>query len=208
MHLYNLIKRPPCLRSLEEPLNVAADMLETCVRHGGKILVCGNGGSAADAEHIVGELMKGFLLPRPLPYSLQEQLLLASNSYMSPEKLQQPIPAISLASGVSLPTAFANDVDAEYVFAQQVLGLGKKGDVLWGISTSGNSSNVVYALSVARALGIKTLGFTGRDGGRMAELCDVELRVPAQHTPEIQELHLPLYHALCAELESRIFGKI
>ena len=107
-----------------------------------------------------------------------------------------------------MPTAFANDVDAEYVFAQQVLGLGKKGDVLWGISTSGNSSNVVYALSVARALGIKTLGFTGRDGGRMAELCDVELRVPAQHTPEIQELHLPLYHALCAELESRIFGKI
>lgn len=203
----NVLTRYPSLVPLRENIYEAVKMLLTSVRSGGKILICGNGGSAADAEHIVGELMKGFLLPRPLPAMQREKFIQAfpTEAENIIAHLQCGIPAIALSSGVSLPTAFANDVSAEFVFAQQVLALGKPEDILWGISTSGNSKNVIRALQVARTCGIKTLGLTGRNGGGMVSLCDVEIRVPAVLTPEIQELHLPVYHALCAELEKELF---
>ncbi len=204
----HLTARLPELAPLRPALQGALELLLGSVRAGGKILLCGNGGSAADAEHIVGELMKGFMQTRPLPGDLQNKLRAASPEHgdLLARGLQCGIPAVSLVSGVALPTAFANDVAAELAFAQQVIGLGRPGDVLWGISTSGNSRNVNHALAAARALGLKTLGLTGRDGGSMAALCDVELRVPAHETPLIQELHLPVYHALCAALEAELFG--
>lgn len=204
-HLENLAHRLPALAPL--PLEKALDLLLSCVRSGGKIMTCGNGGSAADAEHIVGELMKSFLLPRPLPESTQAALRRGSPEHgpALAAQMQQGIAALSLVSGVALPTAFGNDVAQELCFAQQVIGLGRPGDIVWGISTSGNSANVNHALRTAKALGCFTLGLTGRDGGVMAGLCDVELRVPARETPLVQELHLPVYHALCAALEEELF---
>jgi phosphoheptose isomerase len=203
-----LITRHPVLEPLRGKLVAAHALLERTVRQGRKILVCGNGGSAADAEHIVGELMKGFHLPRPLTAG-QRDALTASFPVEGPglaDSLQQAIPAVSLVSGVSLPTAFANDISPLLVFAQQVAGLGRPGDLLWAISTSGNSGNVLAALRVARAFGVATLGLTGAGGGKMAPLCDVLLDVPLTSTMEIQELHLPVYHALCSMLEATLFG--
>lgn len=209
-YIDKLLHRLPILMPLQKKLYDAVDLLERCVRGGNKILVCGNGGSAADAEHIVGELMKGFLYPRPVS-SIYREKLLFSSLYPVDENLlknlQQPIPAFSLVGGTALPTAFANDANFEYFFAQQVFGLGKAGDVLWAISTSGNSANIIHALRLARAMGVHTLGLTGRDGGIMARYCDVEIRVPENTTPEIQELHLPVYHAICAALEKNIFAQ-
>lgn len=196
--------RHPVLAPLAPQTVLALDMLENCVRRGGKILLCGNGGSASDCEHITGELLKGFLLQRPLS-AAQRRVLADNGAEELCDGLQQAIPAISLVSGVAFPTAFANDVEGRYIFAQQVLALGRPGDVLWGISTSGNSINVLLALRAARAFGLKTLGLTGGNGGQMAALCDVELRVPAVEIAHVQELHLPLYHELCAELERRLF---
>ncbi len=205
-----LLCQYPVLAPLKDKLNSALGMLYTCFSSGNKIMVCGNGGSAADSEHIVAELMKSFMLPRKLTASQQHQLREAfpeqDQGMKLVHNLQRAIPAISLVSGVALPSAFANDVDAEYVFAQQVFALGRKGDVLWAISTSGNSRNIIYAMQVARAFGIYTLGLTGRDGGAMASLCDVELRIPFDSTPRIQEMHLPVYHALCMELEKKCFA--
>jgi D-sedoheptulose 7-phosphate isomerase len=207
-HLAELLQRMPCLVPLREALEQALALLVACVRSGGKILICGNGGSAADAEHITGELMKSFLLPRPLPRAAQEALRAVCPKYgpLLAARLQSGIAAVSLVSGVALPTAFANDVGQELCFAQQVMALGRPGDLVWGLSTSGNSANVNHALRAARALGLRTLGLTGRNGGAMAALCEVELRVPADKTPLIQELHLPVYHALCAALEEELFS--
>ena len=204
-----LLQRLPILAPLRTSLAEALALLLACARSGGKILTCGNGGSAADAEHIVGELMKGFLLPRSLSHDVQDALRASCPEYgpLLAARLQSGIAAVSLVSGVALPTAFGNDVSSELGFAQQVLGLGRPGDIVWGISTSGNSANVNHALRAARALGLHTLGLTGRDGGAMAALCEVELRVLADKTPIIQELHLPVYHALCAALEEELFGK-
>lgn len=202
----DLIFRYPMLESQLENFSKAADCLETAVRNGNKILVCGNGGSAADAEHIVGELMKGFLLPRKLPENLQKKL---KNAGCSPElcqELQLGIPAISLVSGVALPTAFANDINAVDIFAQQVLNLGKKGDILLSISTSGNSGNVLYAMQIARALEMLNIGLTGARKCQMEKWADILLKAPENSTPKIQEYHLPIYHALCAELEARLYG--
>lgn len=185
----------------------AVRLLADCAAAGGKILLCGNGGSAADAEHIAGELMKSFLLPRPVPSTFCERArALFPQQAGELERLQGGIAAIPLVSGAALPTAFANDVDGRLGFAQQVYALARPGDVVWGISTSGNSHNVNQALRVARLLSCRTLGLTGRDGGEMSSLLDVELRAPASCTPHIQELHLPMYHALCACLEALIFG--
>lgn len=207
-HIQKVVAGCPAAGSLADALAASVAMLAECVRSGGKILVCGNGGSAADAEHIVGELMKGFLLPRPL---LDKEAAALEAAFPGEAEalrvnLQRAVPAVSLVASVSLATAFANDVAAEYIFAQQVFGLGKPGDVLWGISTSGNSRNILHAMRVARAYGVRTLGFTGRDGGAMAMLSDVEVRVPLWETPAIQELQLPLHHAVCAELEAELFG--
>lgn len=205
-HWQELIARSPQWHSAETAFAAAVRMLVTCARSGGKILLCGNGGSAADAEHIAGELMKGFLLPRPLPEDwLQQAEERFPEHGRTLRALQCGIAAVPLVSGVALPTAFANDVDGELLFAQQVYALARPGDVLWVLSTSGNSANVNHALRVARLLNCSTLGLSGRDGGEMASLLDVELRAPSQCTHHIQELHLPMYHALCACVEACLF---
>jgi D-sedoheptulose 7-phosphate isomerase len=193
----------PCLLDLER----AFELLRESYAQGKKVLVCGNGGSAADGEHLVGELMKGFLSKRPIPDEVRRKLRAVApdgGDYLA-DHLQGALPTLSLASQLALLTAYANDVAADMGFAQQVYGYGLPGDALIGISTSGNSANVVHALQVARALGLGTVGFTGRGGGRMAPFCDVLVAVPSEKTAEIQERQLPLYHALCAMLEEHFF---
>ena len=169
-------------------------------------MVCGNGGSAADSEHLVAELMKGFLKRRPISSSHVAQLEAASKDGKAiASLLQGALPAISLASALSLTSAIANDIDFEMIFAQQVYGLGRTGDVLLGISTSGTSKNVSNAVIVAKALGLGTIALTGRSGGALASLADVSIKVPSDDIVEIQELHLPVYHWLSTELEATFF---
>ena len=189
-------------------IDAAFALLRDAVTAGGKILTCGNGGSAADAEHIVGELMKGFHLKRPLDPAEVAALVTAcpESGARLAAGLQRTIPAVSLVSQTALITAIANDNDADLIFAQQVLGLGRPGDVLIAVSTSGNSRNVVAAAQVARAFGVKVVALTGAGGGALAPLADVAIRVPATKVPTIQELHLPVYHELCARLEEALFG--
>ena len=184
-------------------------MMIACYRQGGKVLVCGNGGSAADSLHIVGELMKGFILPRKLKPELQEKLrsTCPEMAEYCIANLQGALPAISLVNEVGLTTAYANDQAPDLGFAQQVLGQGKEGDVLFAISTSGNSANVLYAAGVAKALGIKVIGLAGQTGGKMVQWCDVCIKVPSRVTFKIQEYHLPVYHALCLCLEEEFFGQ-
>jgi D-sedoheptulose 7-phosphate isomerase len=206
--LDELLARHPALNDCRQSIEASYRVLVDCFASGGTLLVCGNGGSAADADHIVGELMKGFLSQRPLPEDMRARLAAAD-----PEigvaigaRLQGALPAINLAAGVSLPTAFGNDVSAELAFAQAVNGYGRKGGALLGLSTSGNAKNVLAAFCVARALGMKTIGMTGREGGRMNGKCDVLIKVPADATYQVQELHLPVYHCLCAMLEAHFFS--
>lgn len=203
-----LLTRYPDLAPCEADLDAAYRQLEGAFASGGTLLVCGNGGSAADSEHIVGELMKGFALPRPIPDDTRRQLADAApgNARYLADHLQGALPAISLVSQTSLATAFANDVAPDMAFAQQVYGYGRAGDVVWGISTSGTSANVIHAMQVGRARGLKTLGLTGRSGGALTTFCDVCIRVPHDDTPTIQERHLTIYHALCLALEQRFFG--
>jgi D-sedoheptulose 7-phosphate isomerase len=194
----------PCLGSIEQ----AYSLMEDTYRQGGKVLTCGNGGSAADAEHIVGELMKGFMSKRKLPETMRARLIShypEEGAYLA-DHLQGALPAISLVSQVSLMTAFANDVAADMVFAQQVYGYGRAGDTLIAISTSGNSSNVLHAARIARTLGLHTIGLTGFSGGTLKEICDVTICVPGKNTPEVQEYHLPIYHYLCTRIEARFFA--
>jgi len=162
-------------------------------------LACGNGGSAADADHIVGELMKGFFLKREIPEE-EKEAIGEMGAY-----LQGALPAIALTGHSALSTAFLNDVHPEMVFAQQVYGYGKPGDVLIALTTSGNSVNVLHAADVARAKGMKVIGMTGRDGGKLKSKCDCCIIVPANVTADIQEYHLPIYHTLCAMLEDHFF---
>lgn len=202
-----LIQRYPDLSQTLPAILQAAQMLQACFEGGGKLLVCGNGGSAADSEHIVGELMKGFYLKRGVPSGLREHLIASypeSGAYLA-EHLQGALPAISLVSQTSLITALINDVTGDMIFAQQVYGYGRSGDVLLGISCSGNAPDVLNAFRVARILGVKTLGLTGRSGGGMPPLCDGLIRVDLDLIPDIQERHLVIYHALCAYLEERFF---
>lgn len=205
--LNELIMRYPVLGIVRDDVNKAYSILEACYENGGKLLIAGNGGSAADAEHIVGELMKGFVKRRPLPKELKRALIDTDpirGSELS-EKLQQGLPAIALTNHAALSSAFANDVDGMLSYAQQVNGYGKEGDVFLGISTSGNSENVMYAAVTAKAKGMKVIGLTGRDGGNLAKLADVAIVVPEQETYKIQELHLPIYHALCLMLEDHFY---
>ena len=205
--LNELVMRYPVLGIVRDDVNKAYSLLEACYENGGKLLIAGNGGSAADAEHIVGELMKGFVKRRPLPKELKRALIDTDpirGSELS-EKLQQGLPAIALTNHAALSSAFANDVDGMLSYAQQVNGYGKKGDVFLGISTSGNSENVMYAAVTAKAKGMKVIGLTGRDGGKLAKLADVAIVVPEQETYKIQELHLPIYHALCLMLEDHFY---
>jgi D-sedoheptulose 7-phosphate isomerase len=182
-------------------------MLLYAAREGSKILLCGNGGSAADADHITGELVKSFCKKRPVAKNLAEKLpeLDPEVGAFLAENLQGGIPAISLTYHNALSTAFANDVDPNLVFAQQCSVYGNAGDVFWGISTSGNAKNVYYAALTAKAVGLKVLGLTGKSGGKLRPLCDVCVCVPRTETYEVQELHLPIYHALCLYVEDELW---
>ena len=207
--LEELIGRYPILEPCRESIRQAYQALEECFLAGGKLLVAGNGGSAADSDHIVGELMKGFVKKRPLPDSLVQALKEADpqrGAELS-QKLQGALPAIALTNHVALSSAFANDVDGILSYAQQVNGYGNRGDVFLGISTSGNAENVMYAAVTARAKGMKVIGLTGRDGGKLGAFADISIVVPKQETYQIQELHLPVYHALCLMLEKRFYDR-
>lgn len=199
--LDSLISRYPQLDGLQQDVKSAFELLCNCFDKDGKLLVAGNGGSAADAEHITGELLKSFEMARPIPPALAEKL----PAELAP-KLQGSLPAIPLTSFISLATAYANDVDPEIVFAQLVLGLGQPRDVLMGLSTSGNSKNIVAAFEVAKAKGIATILLTGEHGGVLADMADIAIKVPSSRTLEIQELHLPIYHTLCLMLEEFFFN--
>ena len=205
--LNELLKRYPCLESAREDILKAEEALITSFKRGNKLLLCGNGGSCADCEHIVGELMKGFLSKRPLTESQREEMKAncpeMDENYLS--LLQRAVPAISLPSFTALNTAFCNDVEPELIFAQSLMGLGKKGDMLMAISTSGNSKNVVAAALTAKALGLKTIGLTGKSGGKLKSICDICICVPETETFKVQELHLPVYHYLCARAEKELF---
>lgn len=177
--------------------------LITEIKKPNKVMVCGNGGSCADAQHIVGELMKAFKAKRPSENTFKNIFGKTFPGENLPEYLQGAIPAISLFGDSALISAIINDTGADYLFAQQVYGLGVSGDILIAISTSGNSVSVINALKTAKALGVTTAGLTGGTGGKMREYCDILLNVPETETYKIQELHLPLYHYICAEAESR-----
>ncbi|HSO87327.1 MAG TPA: SIS domain-containing protein [Draconibacterium sp.] len=206
--LQETLRRYKQLEFLEEAIQKAADTIIETYKNGGKVLVCGNGGSCSDADHIVGELMKSFEGRRPLAKELRDELVRLSpeTGKMLAEKLQQGLPAISLTVHQSLITAIANDISGEVIYAQQVVGWGNRGDILIGLSTSGNSQNVIDAMIVAKAKGLTTIGFTGESGGKMKEWCDILLNVPERRTAYVQELHLPVYHAICMMVEKEIFG--
>lgn len=206
-YLEELVKRYPVLDAVKDDVRKAYELLEACYEQGGKLLIAGNGGSCADAEHIVGELMKGFVKRREVSDSFAECLRNADEVRGAElaKKLQGGLPAIALTGHAGLSTAYLNDVDGDLIFAQQTYGYGRPGDVLIGISTSGNAKNVMYAMTVAKALGMKTIGLTGKDGGALNREADVSVVVPETETFKIQELHLPVYHALCLMLEERFF---
>lgn len=207
-HLDLLIERHPSLIVCKDDIIKAYDILENTYNHERKLLVCGNGGSASDSEHIVGELMKEFKLKRKV-FSQQAEAMKAIDPDLGAalaQHLQGALPAITLTAHSSLTTAFMNDSEPVLVFAQQVNGYGKKGDAFLGISTSGNSMNVLYAAVTAKARGLKVIGLTGQRESRLSKLADVCIRVPETETYKIQELHLPVYHCLCLMLENHFFG--
>lgn len=196
------------LMPLKEDILQAGGMLIHAFENGNKLLLCGNGGSCADCDHIAGEFLKGFLLKRPVDMQLQEKLgQYGSYGKEIGEKLQYGLPAISLTAHAGAISAFANDVDPELVYAQQVLAYGKPGDVLIGISTSGGAKNVAAAVMTAQALGVQTIGLTGKDGGLLAKYAQLALIMPQKETYRIQEEHLAVYHLLCAMVESELFDK-
>lgn len=206
-----LIKRYGALEECRTNLFDAVEKICDAFRDGNKLITCGNGGSASDAMHIVGEMMKGFMLPRAIERFRPEfverarELFPADVEYFK-ANLQSALPAISLVGETSLMTAFANDVTARLIFAQQVFGIGRQGDVLLAISTSGNSDNVLFAVEVAKIMGITVIAMTGRRGGRLRHLSDVSICVPADKSHTIQEFHLPIYHMLCLAAENEFFG--
>lgn len=202
-----LIKRYPCLSSCKYDIEKAKDEIINCFEKGGKLLICGNGGSAADCEHISGELLKGFLKKRALSDDkLSKMEKLCPESKEIAGKLQGGLPAISLPSLMSLNSAFSNDEDNDLIYAQGVMALHGKDDLVLCLSTSGNSKNVVAAAITAKALGLKVISLTGNDGGKLKDISDVSVVVPEKETFKIQELHLPVYHCICAMVEERFFG--
>lgn len=207
-HVDSLIKRYPKLESVKEDIISAYFILERCYENDGKLLIAGNGGSAADSEHVAGELMKRFRIPRPVNVEFANKLkeIDPVNGESLAKNLECSLMAIPLVAHEALTTAYINDVDGLGVFAQQLFGFGRPGDVFLGISTSGNSKNVISATIVARALGIKVIGLTGASGGELVKVSDVTIKVPETETYMIQELHLPIYHCLCMMLEERFFS--
>jgi len=209
IYIEELIERYPALVPIKQDIIDGYLIMETAYENGGKLLIAGNGGSAADSEHIAGELMKRFQVPRPIPEKFAEKLI-AVDSIRGPvlaRNLEQPLMAIPLVAHEALTTAYLNDVDGLGVFAQQLYGYGKAGDVFLGISTSGNSKNVLSATVVARAMGLKVIGLTGNSGGELAKVADVAVIVPEKETYKIQEMHLPIYHCWCHMLEAHFFRK-
>ena len=191
-----------------EELKACVEMLLICIRSGGKVLVCGNGGSCADADHIVGELIKKFRIQRPLDAGFEENLRAQGRMGEElAEKLQSGIPAINLGAQAALITAMINDVGGDFVFAQQVAAYGNRGDILLGISTSGNSKNVLYAGIAAKAKGMKTIGLCGKTGGKMKTEFDLLLSAQADCTEDIQDQHSAMYHAMCAAIENELWGE-
>ena len=205
-YVNKLMETFPELECCRSALDEAVCVVLAMHAKGGKMLLCGNGGSAADSEHIAGELLKGFLLLRTPQGELLEKLS-AELGEEEAKKLQQGVAAVPLPSLSGVNTAYCNDVDPALVYAQLVLTMGRKEDVLVCISTSGNSKNVVNAAKAAKALGICTVALTGGTGGKLKDLCDVVICVPASETYRIQEYHLPVYHALCAQVEENLFGE-
>ena len=223
-YIEELVQRYPQLECCKKSIEVTCAVLSRALETGGKLLIAGNGGSAADAEHMSGELLKGFTKTRPVDAAFAQRLhevckdLAAEHAatdgssfdpaadadYLS-SRLQQALPVLSLTNHSSVITACLNDSDGNLIFAQQIMGLGEKGDVFFGISTSGNSKNVVYALEAAKARGLTTITLTGRDGGAAAKIADIAIIVPEQETWKIQELHLPVYHAICQEMEDYFY---
>lgn len=195
-----LYENYPELLPIKPQIDAAIGLISDCYRYGCKIMTAGNGGSAADSEHIVGELMKGFKSKRPV-----------IDPRIPPElaaKLQGSLAALSLSNGLSLPTAYLNDVDSEYTIAQTMYGLAKAGDLVILISTSGNAKNLVHTAELAHYIGVKSIALTGAGGGKLAELCDLTIKVPATETYRIQEYHLPVYHELCARVEEILFPEM
>ncbi len=207
--LHELLQRYPQLEGCKDAIVKAKDALIACYEQGGQVMICGNGGSCADADHIVGELMKGFLKLRPLSEE-QKQAMKQNTDLVDDEllaKLQGGLPAFSLPSMTALNSAFCNDVDPELIYAQPIMAMGRGGDILIAISTSGNSKNVFGAVKVAKALGMTVIGLTGAGGGKLKEHATVAVCVPETETFKIQELHLPVYHYLCAAVEAHFFSE-
>lgn len=207
--LEELIRRYPELGACKKDIENAYLLLQKAYDSNHKLLIAGNGGSAADSEHIAGELMKRFKVTRPINKELAEKIMT-----VDPERgerlvknLEMPLRAVPLTSHIAITTAYMNDADATGVFAQQMLGFGDEGDVFLAISTSGNSENIISACVVAKALGIKIIGLTGQKESKLSKAADICIRVPETETYKIQELHLPVYHALCLMLESNYYGK-
>lgn len=208
-YIKELIERYPALAVCEKDIRAAADAIIESYKAGGKLIVAGNGGSAADSDHITGELLKSFVKKRAPEKKFLDALAAIDSdtgSYLS-DKLQGSLPAIALTNNSALMTASLNDVDGNVLFAQQVMGFGKKEDVFLGISTSGNSKDVIYALVVAKALGVKTVALTGKSGGKCKDIADISIIVPQSETFKIQELHLPVYHALCLTIEEYFWAE-
>lgn len=207
-HIDLLVERYPSLESAKDDIVAAYLLMEECYENGGKLLVAGNGGSAADAEHIVGELMKGFKMPRKLETDFAEKLVTENQELgaVLAENLQGALPAIALDGHPALSTAYMNDCEPLLCFAQQVNGYGKSGDVFLGISTSGNSKNVLFAATTAHAKGMKVIGLTGAKDSKLKDMSDVCIKAPQTETYMIQELHLPIYHCLCLMLEDKFYG--
>ena len=207
-HIDLIVKRYPILEQVKDDIIAGYLVMEECYENGGKLLIAGNGGSAADSEHIAGELMKRFKIPRPVSSEFADKLKAIDpiRGESLAKNLECGLMAIPLVAHEALTTAYINDVDGLGVFAQQLFGFGRPGDVFLGMSTSGNSKNIISATVVARALGIKVIGLTGAKGGELAEVADVVVKAPETETYMIQELHLPIYHCWCLMLEEKFFG--
>ena len=207
-HLEILMARYPVLADIRNQIEEAYQILENSYSRGGKLLIAGNGGSAADSEHIAGELMKRFKIARPVRKEFADKLISIDHTIGADlaNNLDCSLMAIPLVAHEALTTAYINDADGYGVFAQQLFGYGKEGDIFLAISTSGNSRNILNAAVVAKAMGIKIIGLTGKSGGKLAEFADCMIKVPEEETYKIQELHLPIYHTLCMMLEDHFFG--
>lgn len=210
LYIKELIERYPVLMQIETQIIDAIQIMKEATMNNGKYLICGNGGSAADGDHIVGELMKGFVLNRTIKteFQLKLEMTFPNEAKYFIENLQMGIPAISLMSHNALTSAFSNDKAPDLIFAQQVLVYGQKGDILLAISTSGNSKNVLYAAQIAKTMGLKVVSLTGSNGGILRDISDVIINVPEIETYKVQEYHLPIYHIICLVLENEFFGGI